>query len=317
MQREHIFKIIKIIFPLILLVLTGLEIKKAAMGINIDLLQYEVNQLPFWQIPLIFILSICAITPMFLYDIMLVKLLGIQVSQKKLVKQSFIVNTISNLIGFGGIAGLMLRNYFYTKYDVNKQVLLRNIASVTIFSLTGISLLAMILPISYRNFPLLNETKWLFIAVIGVSLCLPMFILFYWIQHKRNSSSAISLQMFVKLVLASLLEWISVFCVICFFAYVLNIPIQLTDLFPVFIIATCAGVASMIPGGVGSFDLVFIWGTQSLGIMDEKVFVLLIFYRMSYLIFPFLLSVALFYKEIWRKVDSFLEQCAKFLLSGN
>ena len=35
----------------------------------------------------------------------------------------------------------------------------------------------------------------------------------------------------------------------------------------------------MIPGGIGSFDLVFLWGAQSLGILDEKVLVLLILYQ--------------------------------------
>ena len=106
----------------------------------------------------------------------------------ELVQHSFIVNTFSNLIGFGGIVGLMLRSYFYS-YKVEKEGVLKNIASVTLFYLTGISLLAWIVPISFRDFPLLSETKWLFIAVILVSLYVPIFIIIYVIRYKRRNAS--------------------------------------------------------------------------------------------------------------------------------
>lgn len=82
----------------------------------------------------------------------------------------------------------------------------------------------------------------------------------------------------------------------------LNIPLSFHELVPVFIVASCAGIASMIPGGLGSFDLVFIWGTQNLNILDEKVLVMLVFYRSGYFLLPFLLAVALFikkYKKDW------------------
>ncbi|CAM4104072.1 lysylphosphatidylglycerol synthase domain-containing protein [Lederbergia lenta] len=316
-DRERFFQIIQIILPLLLLILAGVEIQKAISGMNKELLRDVVSQIPNWQIVLIFIISICAITPMFLYDAMLVKLLGIKVRAMRLVKQSFIVNTFSNLVGFGGIAGLILRNYFYAKHDLNKRVLLKNIASVTIFSLTGISLLASVFLLSYRNFSLFDEIGWLFFAVLAVSLFLPSFILFYLVQHQRRTNSSISLAVFVKLVLASLLEWTALFCAIWFFTFVLNIPIGVTDLLPVFIIATCAGIASMIPGGIGSFDLVFIWGTQNLGIIDEKVLALLIFYRISYFVFPFLLSVVLFHKEIIRKTNTLIKKFIEYVFRKN
>lgn len=296
-RKERLFQIIKVIFPMLLFILAGTEIYKAATGMNADLIQRAVSQLQFWEVALIFILSICAISPMFLYDVMLVKLLKIQMHARQLVKQSFIANTFSLLIGFGGIAGLMLRSYFYSKYDVNKQVLLKNIASVTIFSVTGISLLAWILPIGYRDIPLLNETRWLYFAVLAVSLLAPLFILYHAVQNTRKNETAISYQVIAKLVTASILEWSALFLVIWYLTHVFHIPIQLVDLIPIFIIATCAGIASMIPGGIGSFDLVFLWGTQSLGIMDEKVLVLLIFYRISYFVVPSLLAALLFIKE--------------------
>ena len=71
---------------------------------------------------------------------------------RKLIRHSFIANTFSNLIGFGGLVGLMLRSYFYSKYKEEKEGMLKNIASVTLFYLTGISLLAWIVPIFFWDF---------------------------------------------------------------------------------------------------------------------------------------------------------------------
>ena len=91
------------------------------------------------------------------------------------------------------------------------------------------------------------------------------------------------------------------FFIIWFLTFILNIPIELSALIPIFLIASCAGIISMIPGGIGSFDLVFLWGTQSVGIADGKVLFLLILYRIGYFVLPFLFSALLFIKEYWER----------------
>src|SRR5690606_39065537 len=139
------------------------------------------------------------------------------------IKQSFIVNTFSNIIGFGGLVGLMLRSYFYTKYDIEKQGLLKTIASVTLFYLTGISLISWIIPIGYRKFPLFQDTKWLMFAVVAVILYLPIFIILYVLQNKRESGSHLKLRVAGQLILVSALEWTAVFFVILYLAHLLNI----------------------------------------------------------------------------------------------
>ncbi|WP_325167491.1 bifunctional lysylphosphatidylglycerol flippase/synthetase MprF [Lederbergia citri] len=300
-QKKQLFQVLKILFPLLLLILAVVEIQKSVRGVDFNLLQQEVSQLQIWEVALFFIVALFAVSPMFLYDTVIVKLLGVKISPKRLIKQSFIVNTFSNIIGFGGLVGLMLRSYFYTKYDIEKQGLLKTIASVTLFYLTGISLISWIIPIGYRNFPLFQDTKWLMLAVLVVILYLPIFIVLYVWQNKRKSGSHLKLRIEGQLVLVSALEWTAVFIVIWYLTYLLNIPIPLSHLIPIFIIASCAGIVSMIPGGMGSFDLVFLWGMQSFGILDEKVLVLLILYRLGYFIFPFLLAAVLFIKEYWDK----------------
>ncbi len=298
-KKDQLFKVIKVMFPLLLLILAIYEIQQTARGVDVGMLRNEVSQLHPWELALILIVSFCAVTPMFFYDIILVKLLGIKMKTRKLIRHSFIANTYSNLIGFGGLVGLMLRSYFYSKHKEEKEGVLKSIASVTLFYLTGISLLAWIVPIFFWDFPLLRETKWLFIAIIIVSLYVPIFIGIYMIRYKKVNASMLNGKVAVQLIATSVVEWIAVFLVIWFLTFMLNIPIELSTLIPIFLIASCAGIVSMIPGGIGSFDLVFLWGTQSVGIADEKVLFLLILYRMGYFVLPFLFSSLLFIQEYW------------------
>ncbi|MFI8496087.1 bifunctional lysylphosphatidylglycerol flippase/synthetase MprF [Peribacillus butanolivorans] len=301
LNKAKVVQFIKIIFPLILLGLAVFEIKKFTGNINVQLLRHEVSQLQYAKMLLILFITFCAIFPMIFYDVFLVKILGFKVPLKDLVIKSFIANTFSNLIGFGGLVGATLRTYFYNEYEVDRKRLVKKIASVSLFYLTGISLLSWIVLVGYRNYPLFQDTRWLFWAVVAVGIYLPIFIIVHIIQRKKATGSVIDFGIEIRLLIVSLLEWICAFLVIWLLCIIMSIPIDFDDLVPVFIVASCAGIISMIPGGLGSFDLVFIWGTQSLGVPDEKVLVLLLFYRIGYFILPFLVGVVFFIKEFWDK----------------
>jgi len=300
-NKEKLFLFLKIVFPMILLVLAGYEIKKFTGNINVQLLRHEMSQLHFTKMLLIFLITFTAIFPMFFYDVFLAKILGFKVPLKELVKKSFITNTFSNLIGFGGLVGATLRTYFYHEAEPNKKILVKKIASVSLFYLTGISFLSWIVLVGYLRSPLFQDKRWLFWAVAAVSLYLPIFITIYLIQRKKAAESMIEFGMALKLIIVSLFEWIAIFLAIWLLCMILKIPIDITGLLPVLIVASCAGIISMIPGGLGSFDLVFIWGTHILGVPKEQIVVLLLFYRFGYFILPFLVGVVLFIKDFWNK----------------
>ncbi|MGE8078809.1 bifunctional lysylphosphatidylglycerol flippase/synthetase MprF [Peribacillus loiseleuriae] len=300
-NKAKIFRTVKIIFPLILLVLAVLEMKKFTGNVDVQLLRHEVSQLHFAKTLFVLLLTFCSIFPMVFYDVFLVKILGIRVPLKELVKKSLVANTFSNLIGFGGLVGVALRTYFYNEYEDDRKRLVKKIAFVSLFTLTGISLLSWIVLVAYRNSPLIQDTRWLFWAVVAVGMYWPIFIIVHIIQRKKATGSVIDFGIVIKLLMVSLLEWIGAFLAIWLLSFILKLPIYFNDLVPVFIVASCAGIISMIPGGFGSFDLVFIWGTHALGVPDEKVLVLLLFYRIGYFILPFFVGVFLFIKDFWNK----------------
>lgn len=304
MTMNRMISFLKIVFPLALLVLAGFEIQKFARGLDYGLLQREMSKIDFVDMAVTLLVVAAAIIPMLFYDVIMVKLLGMDTPKKKLVKQALIANTFSNLIGFGGLIGLMIRTYFYRSRELDKKRLLTTIASVSLFYLTGVSLLSWIILAGYRDIPLLVNTKWLYVAVIGVALYLPILL---FIIHKNHKGTEMDVKVRAQLVFVSLCEWGAIFIVIWFLAKMLHIQISFHDLFPVFIVASCAGIVSMIPGGLGSFDVVFIWGTDYLGIQDEKVLVLLMLYRIGYFFIPFIIAGGLFIKDYWDRWNESLE----------
>ncbi|WP_338450394.1 bifunctional lysylphosphatidylglycerol flippase/synthetase MprF [Niallia oryzisoli] len=299
--KEKTVQFLKIIFPLILLVLATIEINKFAMDLNIQLLQHEIRQIPIATLVFVLLITIGSIFPMFFYDAVIIKILGIKIPKRQFIKQALIVNSFSNLIGFGGIIGVMLRTYFYQKDEFGKGHLLRTIAVVSLFLLTGISLLSWITIVGYRNIPLLVHTKWLYLTVIGVALYLPTLMIITLWRDKKNPDPSITIKVKFLLIFVSVLEWSAVLFVFWLLKSVLSISIPFGDLFAIFTVAACAGIVSLIPGGLGSFDLVFIWGVDYLGIQDEKVVVLLLLYRIGYFIIPFLVGAFLFIKAYWEK----------------
>lgn len=315
-KKEKIFRVAKFIFPLFLLIFAVIEIKKFTGDLNVQLLKNELSKLNFATIVLILVITFAAVLPMQLYDVILVRILKLRVPKRVILEQAFIANSFSNLIGFGGIIGAMFRTYFYHKLEQDKRKLLGGIATVSLFYLTGISVLSWIVTIGYRHFPLFGDTRWLYFAVVAVGLYLPAFLFIHIIKNKKGSNSLITASIAIELVIVSVVEWFAVFIAILLLSKILGISLTIESLFPVYIVAACAGIISMIPGGLGSFDLVFIWGMQDLHVPEEKVLVLLLFYRIGYYFVPFLISMVLFVKLYWVKWNKSWSNLPNAIIQG-
>ncbi|KMM39181.1 bifunctional lysylphosphatidylglycerol flippase/synthetase MprF [Guptibacillus hwajinpoensis] len=294
-----LFHYLKLLLPAFLFVLSAIQITSFLSDVHVSLLLNEVSQFSIGKLFLVLLITMGAVSPMFLYDSLILKSLQKTFPMKQLLKQSFIVNAVSNSIGSGGIVSSMLRNYFYQTEQDDHSELSKSIGNLTYFYLTGLSLLALITLITYRDSPLLKEIPWLYLAVIVVGLYLPVLIFsFLWNNYRARSFGT---KTRLQLIAVSFLEWTFAFLAIWLLATILDLSISFHELFPLFVIAACVGIVSMIPGGLGSFDLTFIWGSQLIGLQSEKVLFLLILFRVGYFFFPFLLAMILFVRDYWEK----------------
>ncbi|MBN8210538.1 bifunctional lysylphosphatidylglycerol flippase/synthetase MprF [Bacillus sp. NTK071] len=301
MNQQRAFQVLKVLFPLFLFALAAFEISQFTSNIDVHLLRHEVRQFNVVMLLFVLLLTMGAVSPMIFYDALILRIMKRTTPVMKLIKQSVIANSFSNLLGFGGLIGGMLRTYFFQAYESDRVKLLKTIASVSLFYLTGISLLSWLVLAGYRQSPLLTNTKWLYLAVIAIGMYLPFLLTTFLIRKDKTTNRPFGLNIRFQLIGVSLVEWTSAFLAVWLLASTIDLNLSIGQLFPIFIVASCAGIMSMIPGGLGSFDLVFIWGTQLLGIQDEKVLFLLILYRLGYFLLPFLLAVILFIKEYWDK----------------
>ncbi len=64
-------------------------------------------------------------------------------------------------------------------------------------------------------------------------------------------------------------------------------------------IAITIGIMSMIPGSLGSFDLIMVSGLVGLGIDKAQALSWLLVFRLFYYILPFLFRSSFILKEIW------------------
>ena len=271
--------------------------------INFDFKTFfsHLHDLTLVQYILLFLVGMFSISPMLLYDFVMAKLLELDYSKKDLIMFSWIANTSSNLIGFGGVAGTSLRTLYYSKSRSKKEVI-KTISGVSIFMLSGISALSLLIFLPMFNTSLLYEYHTLMISAIAAVCYFPiMFIIVYF---KRSFfSENFTRRIMFSLVGISIIEWMCAFLLIFFICHILSINIPFTHLFPIFIVSAVAGIISMIPGGLGSFDFVFIVGLSYFNINQETALIVMLFYRISYYIVPFVVGIIFSVKILWDRLN--------------
>lgn len=290
----------KILLPIVLFIIVVREIKSMIGSTDIHLIYGYLQIIPIQSLFYIVIGGFMATLPMFFYDFYLAKHLKKDIPFVELGKYSFISNSISNLVGFGGLIGIALRNFFYKQYETDRKKLLKGIAVVTLFYLTGISILAWIAILYSKRLNLIDEHIWIFASIIVVGLIFPVLVVSY--QKVKLHNFVFEREQIIGLICVSLMEWIFLFSYLFLIAKLIALPVSVGDFFLLFLVAACTGIISMVPGGMGSFELIFLWGIESFGVESEQMLIVLFLYRVGYYLLPFLMAVFLLVMEISKKI---------------
>ena len=151
-------------------------------------------------------------------------------------------------------------------------------------------------------FPLSIGIKQYWPVLLGASLYLPIVL---FVSNRKNWAyfGQLGGKTILSLVLASALDWT---CVLSFFllvGYILGYNLPSYDVIPLFMIAITIGIMSMIPGSLGSFDLIMVSGLVGLGIDKAQALSWLLVFRLFYYILPFCLGVILFLKNMGGRLN--------------
>ncbi|WP_391119607.1 bifunctional lysylphosphatidylglycerol flippase/synthetase MprF [Psychrobacillus sp. L3] len=309
-------RLIKIVLPFLILIVFYFESNQALKNLDFSLLKNNFNKLALNQIIIIVFAGIFAVSPMVLYDFVLRRHLQLKVPVKKTIVYSWTSNTVSNFIGFGGIAGMMIRTFFYGQHGYEKKALVKGIGLITLFYLTGMSLLSWLPLLGIIHTPIFDQVKWIHVALLGIALYFP--ILLISIKRKRDTLAPerISRKSIFSLAVISLLEWSFAFILIYIISGFLGVSVSVPSMFATFIVASFAGIISMLPGGIGSFDLMYLLGMEGIGVPTGTTLLILLLYRISYFIIPAILGAVTLLIYFWGELNQKLNRIPAIILQN-
>lgn len=207
------------------------------------------------------------------------------------------------VLGFGGIIGASIRyNFYKSKIDSkDNNRLKKSISLLLISTISGVGLLSLL--VLSNVFPaskLLQEDIKLKVVLISCAILFPIYITVVTVKPPIKETRWLGL----KFSLVSAVDYLTSGIVLYAAMRFLNIKINFVDMESIFIVSTIAGIISMIPGGLGSFDLIFLIGaTRELNISSSSVLIALVLYRISYYFIPFIIALLLSMNELQKKVS--------------
>ena len=293
--------ILKGILFITILILVLTELFHIGKTISFSVVKKIIEHLSPLQVFSLFIFGIIAVSPMMLYDYILTKELGKKISVGKLIENSWTINSLNNLIGFAGIVDVGLRySYFSEKEKEGKTM--QSISKVMPYFMSGLSLLSLLsvfsIFLSHKNDTL---KPYSFVLIIA-SLILPILLILSTRKNMDYFGNLSGKKMFA-LILTSLLDWSFVSIFFFYVGKTLGYDISLINILPLYFISICIGMVSMIPGSLGSFDLMMIGGLLHLSINHNEAASWLLLFRIFYYIVPFFIGLILFLKSMGGQIN--------------
>ena len=292
---------VKSIFFISITVLVVIELVRLKRTITLESLESALSGLSIWHLVLMAIIGLVAVSPMLFYDIILNKELETDYSKSYILETSWAVNTINNLAGFAGLVDVGLRYSFYSE-DGQEKTGVKALSRLLPYFMSGLSLLSGLVFAVFWFFPLSPDLRKYWLLLLGIFLYLP-FIFFVSSREKLAYFGQVPLKTRLSLLLASTAEWGTALGSFVSVAYLMGLHVPLYNLIPLYFLAVIIGIFSMIPGGIGSFDLIVITGLTSMGVSNALAVSLLLLFRLTYYVIPFLLGVVFFFKHMGGRIN--------------
>ena len=293
--------LIKLVLFISIASLVIVEITRLFKTISFDKIEEILLGLSPLDIICLALFGFMAVAPMIFYDRILNKELHQKQTLSYLLETSWTINSLNNMIGFAGLVDVGLRYSFYGDEE-RPEKSMQGISRVIPYFMSGFSMFALIGLVFTLIFPISMGIKQYWPALLGASLYLPI-VLFVSNRKKWAYFGQLGGKTILSLVLVSVLDWA---CVISFFllvGYILGYNLPIYDMIPLFMIAITIGIMSMIPGSLGSFDLIMVSGLVGLGIDKAQALSWLLVFRLFYYILPFCLGVVLFLKNMGSRLN--------------
>lgn len=297
-RNSRRIKTIFLISVVIIVLGEVMSISKTISGNQIKQLVMELGPL---KVLVIILIGLIAVLPMIGYDVVLNRILGKDIDKLYLFETSWLINTINNLAGFGGFISVGLRSEFYGKEKDAKDVV-QALSKILLYLMSGLSIYSLfsffVLIFGPENEYLRQYWLWL---IIG-GLYFPVVLLAARFS-KGHIFGGLDRKNQWQLIMYSFLEWSGVLIAFIAVGKIMGLSFDTIEIFPLFIAATVIGIVSMIPGALGSFDVMMLIGLSNIGIHRETAVVWILLFRLAYYFIPFLIGITFFLKNTTRSLN--------------
>ncbi|MGL9728013.1 bifunctional lysylphosphatidylglycerol flippase/synthetase MprF [Enterococcus sp. DIV0756] len=299
--KTHLSKI-KTIFLISVIIIVFFELSNIAKKISFEQLSTLLSEISIWNILLMAVIGLVSIIPMIGYDFTLNNILGQKPKKLYVFETSWLVNTLNNIAGFGGVISAGLRSEFYGKQTSGKKVV-QALSKILVFTMSGLSIYALIsfFLVMFDDHNQYLRQYWIWLIGGGlyfpIIFCLSLFGKGEYLGDLKSSHR-------FELIATSFLEWTGALASFISIGLLMGVQVSIRDVVPLFIAATVIGIASMIPGELGSFDLMMIIGLSALGTPRETVVAWLLLFRLFYYLIPFAIGLIFFFKNIGTTINT-------------
>ena len=307
--------IIKVIFFTSIVVLIIVELMHLKQTISVKELGQVLQGISWLNIFLIFLVGTLAVFPTTGYDFIVNRILKTNHSKSYILQTSWCINTFNNLTGFGGIIDIGLRLAFYGKKG-EEEMELQEVTRFLPYLISGLSFISLVSLGLVSIFPVTRSVRFYDIILLASTLYFP---LIYWFSGRKNNHyfGNMPAKIRLQLGLVSLFEWTCAALAFIIIGYLMGIDLPFYKTLPLFSIACAAGIVSLIPGGLGSFELVLFTGFAAEGLPKETVVAWLLLYRLAYYILPFFAGIYFFVRHLGHQINQRYQGAPRELLSSS
>lgn len=300
--------VLKLLFVLAILVFVIREIGRITHEVSAAQIKSSFASQSPVSLIIMLVVGFIAVTPMLTYDFTITDLLPGTYEKRYVVRSGWVVNTFTNLAGFGGFLGASLRAMFYTKNATKAQVLAA-ISKIALFLLSGLSFGCWISLALIFGFHIGTDYSQYWYWLLGGALYFPVIFIVTRVSG-ASFFDDLTLKRELRLMVGSTLEWGACGGFFLLIGYLMGQQ-HLLAVYPMFIVASVFGVVSMVPGGLGSFDVFMIFGLGMMGINSSVAVVWLLFYRLFYYVLPFIVGAIFFVHDMGHQLNNYFDGLLK------
>ena len=224
--------LIKLIFVFSVLIFVIRQLAKIIREVNGDQFKTVLASQSRGALLIMLVAGFISILPMLVYDYSIVQFLPTKFSPGYIVKSGWVVNTFTNLLGFGGLLGASLRAHFYGKGATRKQILYA-ISKVALFLISGLSLLCFVSLIMIFGFGIGTEFAHYWLWLLGGAVYFPTIMIFTKVTNSQFFSD-LSIKQELVMTAGSFLEWGSALGFFVLIGYLMNSLIRVIIVPPSF-----------------------------------------------------------------------------------